>query len=243
MIKKLLVACVTAVVAVSAMAQKINVVTEEYPPFNFMGPDKKITGFSTEVVEDVLKRAKIDYSLEMLPWARAYKMAQEEPNVLIYSIGRTAQRENLFKWVDVIAPYNVFLYKMKGKNDIVAKDIAALKNFKVGGVRDDVRAQVLEKEGVKMDLVADDAANLKKLEAGRIDMFPIDEGGMVALLQREGRDPANFEKVIKIDSLSSGLYMAFSKQTSDEVVARAKKALQDAGKDGTLDKIKAKYLK
>lgn len=242
--KKILgVALIALFSALGAFAQKITVVTEEYPPFNYLDSAKKITGMSTDVVEEVLKRAKIDYQLGMYPWARAYQMAQDEPNVAIYSIGRSEKREAMFKWVDVIAPYNVFLYKLKTRTDIKASDLAGVKNLRIGAVREDVRAQYLEKEGVKMDLVTDDGVNIKKLAADRIDLFPIDEMGQVALYKREGLDPASVVQVVKLEALSSGLYLAFSKKTPDEMVNKCKKALQDMHKDGTFDKIKAKYLK
>ncbi|OGB28166.1 MAG: hypothetical protein A3F78_04110 [Burkholderiales bacterium RIFCSPLOWO2_12_FULL_61_40] len=241
--KSVLVAFAGLFVALSAFAQKVTVVTEEYPPYNYLDSSKKISGISTDVVEEVLKRAKIDYQIGMYPWARAYQMAQDDPNVLIYSIGRSEKREAMFKWVDVIAPYNVYLYRLKSRTDIKATDLAGAKNLKIGAVREDVRAQYLEKEGLKLDLVTDDGINTKKLAAERIDLFPIDELGMVALYKREGMDPASVVKVVKLDALSSGLYMAFSKQTSDELVNKSKKALQEMQKDGTIDKIKAKYLK
>ena len=50
-------------VACSAFAQKLTVVTEEYPPYNFLNSDNKISGMATEVVEEVLIRAKVDYQL------------------------------------------------------------------------------------------------------------------------------------------------------------------------------------
>lgn len=241
--KKMMVVALMVLAAFSAYAQKITVVTEEYPPYNFQDANKKITGISTDVVEEVLKRAKLEYQLGMYPWARAYQMAQDGPNVLIYSIGRSEKRETLFKWVDVIAPYDVYLYRLKSRTNVTATDIASAKNFKIGAVREDVRAQFLEKEGIKADLVTDDSTNAKKLAAERIDLFPIDELGMVALYKRDGLDPSTVVKTVKLDALSAGLYMAFSKQTPDDVVNKAKAALADMKKDGTLEKIKAKYLK
>ena len=68
----------------ASFAQKITVVTEEYPPYNFLDSDKKIFKMSTEVVEEVLKRAKLDYQLAIYPWASAYKIAQDTHNVIIY---------------------------------------------------------------------------------------------------------------------------------------------------------------
>jgi polar amino acid transport system substrate-binding protein len=238
----ILIGSIALSIAHAAFAQKITVVTEEYPPYNFLDSNKKVSGMSTDVVEEVLRRAKLDYHLEIYPWARAYKMAQDTPYVLIYSIGRSAKRETLFKWVDVIAPYDVYLYKLKSRPEIQVTKLDELKNFKIGAVRDDIRAQYLEKLGLKLDLTSADSFNSKKLAVNRIDMFPIDEVALIALYKREGVDPDTVVKVFKLEDLSSGLYMAFSKQTPDEVVNKCKTALAEIKKDGTLEKIRLKYL-
>lgn len=224
-------------------AQKITVVTEEYPPYNYLDSNKKVSGLSTDVVEEVLKRAKFEYQLGIYPWARAYKMAQDAPYVLIYTIGRNENREALFKWVDVIAPYEVYMYRLKSRPEIKVSKLDELKNFKIGAVRDDIRAQYLEKIGVKLDLTNADSFNSKKLAVNRIDLFPIDEAALIALYKREGLDPDSVVKAFKLDDLSSGLYMAFSKQTPDEVVNKCKVALAEIRKDGSFEKIRLKYLK
>lgn len=227
-----------------AWGQGITVVTEEYPPYNFQdGQTKKISGMATEVVEEVLKRTKTNYKLGIYPWARAYQMAQDAPNVLIYSIGRNEKRENLFKWVDVIAPYDVYLYRLKSRPDIKVTHMADLQHLKIGAVRDDVRAQYLEKAEVPLDLVIEDSANAKKLATHRIDLFPIDELAQVALYKREGLDPDTVVKAFKLEALSAGLYMAFSRQTPDELVRKCRAALAEIKKDGTFDRIRVKYLK
>jgi len=230
--------------ATSAWSETLTVVTEEYPPYNFLDSrSQKISGMATEVVEEVLKRTKTPYKLGIYPWARAYQLAQDAPNVLIYAIGRNDQREALFKWVDVIAPYDVYLYRLKARAEIKVQSMEDVRHYRIGAVRDDVRAQYLEKAQVPLDLVVDDSANAKKLASRRIDMFSIDELAMVALYKREGLDPASVVKVFKLDDLSAGLYMAFSKQTPDDLVRKSKAALAEIKKDGTFDRIRVKYLK
>lgn len=229
-------------VAWAANAQPVTVVTEEYPPYNYLNGSKQVVGLSTEVVREVLRRAKVDYRISLYPWARAYHMAQNQPNVLIYSIGRNAQRETLFQWVDIIAPYNVFLYRLKSRTDVQVQHIDQLGRYRVGAVRDDVRAQYLDRMGIAADLVVDDSANAKKLASQRIDLFPIDEIALVALYRREGLDPASVEKALALPDLSSGLYMAFSLQTAPELVERCRTALRAMRRNGTLDRIKAAYL-
>lgn len=170
----------------TTLAQKVTVVTEEMAPYNFVDEkDQVVTGLSTELVREILKRAHIDYQIKIFPWARAYRTAQEAPNVAIYSMGRNDEREKLFKWVGVIVNREVFLYKLKGRPDIKVSSLQDLKPYKLGGIRDGVRTMYLHKEGLAVEEATDDASNIKKLQSRRIDAFPIDEPNLVYLSQKK----------------------------------------------------------
>ena len=65
---------VSSMMAISAVqAAPLNVMTEDYPPFNMQGEGGKIVGLSTEVVEELFKRAGVEYKLTLMPWKRAYE--------------------------------------------------------------------------------------------------------------------------------------------------------------------------
>lgn len=233
-----------AIVAGSAMAQKVAVVTEEMAPYNFFDEkDKAVSGLSTEIVHEVLRRAKLDYQIDIYPWARSYRMAQDTPNVAIYSMGRNEEREKMFKWVGLLVNREVFLYKLKGRPEVAANSVADLKAYKLGGIRDGVRTMYLKREGLVVDESTDDAANIKKLQFKRIDAFPIDEPNLVYLSEKSGVDFDSMERLLKLDKLSGGLHMAFSLQTPDETVEKCRTALDSMVKDGTSAKITAKWLK
>src|ERR1039457_5861604 len=113
----------------------IKILTEEFPPYKFT-ESGKITGFSTEVVEAVLKEIKVQGSFQSLPWARAYETARDMEDVLIYSIGRTREREKLFKWVGVIAPTNYYLFSSSGKK-MKLEYLDEAKKYQIGTVNED----------------------------------------------------------------------------------------------------------
>lgn len=229
----------------SGHAATITVVTEEYPPYNFT-ENGVIKGCSTEIVKEVLKRADISYTLDSFPWARSYNTALVAPDVLIYSIGRSEKRETLFKWIDVVAPYDIYLYKLKRRTDIKIASLDEAKHYRIGAVRDDVRAQFLEKnsfeQGKNLDLVTQDIQNIRKMMLDRIDLFPIDQLALIHILKLEGLAIEDFERVLQLEDLSTGLYLAFSLKTDDALVEKCKAALAEIKKDGTYDAIMKKYL-
>lgn len=243
-LKSLLTACVSVTLLISpASAENVAVVTEEMPPYNFYDEkDQAVAGLSTELVHEVFKRANIQYHIKVYPWARAYRMAQEAPNIAIYSMGRNEERERLFKWVGVIVNREVFVYKLKGRPSIKANSLEDLKPYKLGGIRDGIRTMYLRKEGLAVEESTDDTSNIKKLQSKRIDAFPIDEPNLVYLSQKNGVDFHSMERMIKLEKLSGGLYLAFSLNTDDVMVGKCRVALDDMVKDGTFQKITAKWL-
>lgn len=222
--------------------ETIQVVTEEYPPYNY-SEDSNVLGFCTDVVKEVLKRAKLDFSINSYAWSKSYQMAQAQPNVLIYSIGRNVDREPLFKWVDVIARTEVYFFKLKSRADIKIKKLDDIKKYKIGAVRDDFRAQWLMKQGIvnQLNLVSSDNHNMRNLFDRKIDIFPIGELVAYNIAHQEGHAFNDLEKTMYIKDMSADLYMAFSSQTPDVVVEKCKSALFEIKKDGTYDKIKSKY--
>lgn len=59
---------------VHAEGPELEMVTEEWPPYNYTG-NGKITGISTRVVTETLHRAGIRFRITVYPWKRAYTMA------------------------------------------------------------------------------------------------------------------------------------------------------------------------
>lgn len=226
----------------TAFGQAIQVVTEEYPPYNY-SENSNVLGFCTDVVKEVLKRAKLDFSIHSYPWSKSYQIAQSQPNVLIYSIARNVEREPLFKWVDVIARTEVYFIKLKSRVDIKIKKFDDIKKYKIGAVRDDFRAQWLSKQGItnQLNLVPSDSHNMRNLFDRKIDIFPVGELVAYNIAHQEGHAFNDLEKTMYNKDMSADLYMAFSSQTPDVVVEKSKKALFEIKKDGTYEKIKSKY--
>ena len=113
----------------------------------------------------------------------------------------------------------------------------------LGGIRDGIRTMYLKKEGLAVEESTDDASNIKKLQSRRIDAFPIDEPNLVYLSERNGVDFDSMERLMKLEKLSGGLYLAFSLQTADETVDKCRAALDSMVKDSTFNRITAKWLR
>jgi polar amino acid transport system substrate-binding protein len=151
-------------------AQTIHLKTENYPPFNMSGDSESIIGVSTEIVEVLFKRAGVDYTLELLPWQRAFSMALEEQNTAVFSTTRTTEREAKFKWVGPIAK-NDWVFLAKASSEISISSLQEAKNYRIGGYQGDAAALYLADQGLELDLAPRDDLNALKIDRNRIDLW------------------------------------------------------------------------
>ena len=78
--------------------EDINIVTEEWAPFNYM-ENGEITGFSVEIVQSILKIINKNYEIEMLPSMRSTYTLDKKPYTVMFSLFRTPERESDYKWI------------------------------------------------------------------------------------------------------------------------------------------------
>lgn len=229
----------------NASAQTVAVVTEESFPMSYV-KDGKPAGSATQVVEQIFQQAGISYKIDVVPWARAVNLATTESHVAIYSLARTPDREPQYKWVGEIAPIKYSLYKLKSRKDVVIKSLEDAKKYRVGVVKDDLRAKYLIEKGFEpgvaagLQEVANNTLNLKKLENGRIDVLPISLAGIEGQCNSQGFDCSQFEVAYDLE-LRTHLFLAFSKQTPDEVVQKARDAYGKLYKEGVIRKLLPSY--
>lgn len=244
--KKLCLPVVLILITISAFAQELKIVTENYPPYNYE-ENGKVKGVSTQIVRAVLKEMGLNIKITVYPWARTYRLALEEPNTLIYSIARTPEREHKFKWVGVIAPADQVLLSLKERTDIKLNNLDDTRKYKIGTVRDDVIEHHLLSNGFKVEKNIDRCnnynSNIKKLLRKRIDLCAIGKLVGYNILRKIGHEPGDTVKqVYRFDVLSKGVNMAFQKDTPDEVVNKFRRGLEKIKENKTYDKILSKYF-
>jgi polar amino acid transport system substrate-binding protein len=205
-----------------------------------------VKGIATEIVQATLAQANLAATIHVYPWARAYNIALKQENVLIYSIRRSPEREALFKWIGPIFYQNIYLVKLKDRTDLVLTSLEDAKRYRLGVMNQDTTHQFLLsqgfEEGVNLDVTPSETLNIKKLFAGRIDLL-VQNDISLAIRMQELELPLNqVAKALPLFDKDQGLFMAFSKQTSDELVNRVRKAFEQIQAEGIIDAILAKHL-
>lgn len=205
---------------------KLIVLTEEYPPYNYMDKDK-VCGTATEIVVDVLERlgSKLTRKdIRLIPWARAYHEVLTSKDAILYSTTRTADREQTFKWVCPVG-FNIVGVIARKRDRVVIKEPEDFERYRIGVVREDIGHQLMRKliPEKDLDIVNSSESNLRKLQEGRIDMFVYDVQVAGFVLTRLGLDADKFETIYVLEK--SPLCIAFNKDVDDAFVQKFQNAL------------------
>ncbi|NUT87648.1 transporter substrate-binding domain-containing protein [Pseudomonas corrugata] len=225
----------------------LRIVTEELPPYN-MTQDGRMTGMSTEVVQAVLKEIGMQAPIQSMPWARAYQLALDDSNVLIYSIARTPERESLFQWVGAIAPTHWYLYSLADR-PVKLNSLDEARAYQIATVNQDVGEQYLISKGFRVGEQLQSSTkyehNYRKLKVDHVEMWISNELNAQYLVRQNGEDPAKvLVRSLPISDLSSdeALSMAFSRNTPVETVEKFRAGLETIRRNGVYDAILHKWL-
>ena len=222
----------------SAWSATFTIMSEEFAPFNHT-ENGKFTGLSTEVFREVLKKVGHPDNIKSLPWSRAYSLIQKKENHILFSMTRTEQRENLFKWVGPIADNEVAFFAKKGAGVKISSMEDAKKVMRIGTYKDDSGELLLKSNGfTNLNSVINDDLNLKKLVNNRIGLW-ISGVAQAHFKAKKWGYEGQIEKVFQIKTTQ--LYIAFNKNTPDSVIQEWQKALDEFKKEPAYQAIKAKY--
>ena len=208
--------------SVTSETIKIKVVTEESYPLQY-SENGKVSGPATALVEQVLSASNISYDIEIMPWARAYRVALNEPNVLIYSLAKTPKRSAAFKWVGKIMALEYYLYGSVDSKITQHTSFEALKEYRIGTIRDSAVFQYLNRNDFKnLSVTVKGMQNIMLLNANRIDLFPANKSTFKASCLEHELDCKNVKPVYKLDMPAVNLFMAFSQLTDDAIVEKVR---------------------
>ncbi len=217
-----------------ARAETIHFTTEEYPPFNYRD-GKTPVGATTEQVEKMMADIGVDYTIDIMPWARAYNQALMEPMTCVFVAAHNEERDKLFKWIQPLLIDRSVLIKHSGSK-VAATTVDEAKEYLVGTWREDYTETILRRNNFpRIDVGSDFKAALKKLMSDRIDLMPISEF-YFDKLKREGNA---VEKVTILSQQPMGI--ACQKDFPADLQRRMQAELDALIADGTQKRIFLKY--
>lgn len=210
----------------------------EVAPFSYLR-EGKVTGLATDLVREMAKRAGHSGKMELVPFGRALKQAETEPDTLIFIIGRNAAREPLYQWVvNLVDEEFVIAASSASQVDISSFEAAA--KLRTGVMRASVGANIAKGRGLlNIDETTAEETNAKKLAMGRLDAWVASWNTMLHAQRLAGLNPKELRRGAV--ALKVGLYLAASKSLDKAEADKWRAAYEAIKKDGTYARILQQY--
>jgi polar amino acid transport system substrate-binding protein len=221
----------------AAEIEVVKVITESAHPLSYL-ENNRIKGLATELLKEIMADANLKYDNKLLPWVRAYKTATTQKDTLLYSVGRTIEREDKFRWVGEIIPMGYNLYGLTKNQSGERPQLDVIKEKYIGVPRNDLRHSYLKKQGFKNLIFTNSYEHTYKLlTRGRIDYFIASTWGINAFKKKHNLKNSDVVTVIGFEELKTDLYFAFNIKTSDDLYTTVKSSYEKVRANGSYEKI------
>jgi arginine/ornithine transport system substrate-binding protein len=231
-----------------AQAQdKVRIATEgAYAPFNFKAPDGTLEGFDVDIAKALCDRAHLDCTIVAQDWDGIIPgLLAKKYDAIVASMSITEERRKKVDFTDKYYQTPARFVERKGADIAVSKE--GLKGRVIGAQRSTIHAQYLQDnyaDVATIKLYDSQQSADRDLAAGRLDLVLADS---IVLLdgfldKAEGRDFEFVGPELK-DPKWFGEGVGIALRPGDAKLKDAlDKALAEIRKDGTYDKIDAKYF-
>jgi len=231
----------------SPAAERLRLATDDWPPYEYRDASGQITGYATELVRQVLTRIGVAIdSLELYPWARAEREAQEGTIDLLYTLTVNAQRRRYFYFPDepLDSDQGVLFVRRQGAQPRIT-GVADLATLSLGVVRGygyspEIRALLARSDHVTE--VADETQLYAILARGRVDAVIAYRNVGLAMLTRLQLDQQITQATAPV-LFNTHYYVAFAKPRVDPaLVQRFSEGLRAFKRTPDYAQLRARYF-
>ncbi len=219
----------------SVAAAELRLYTEDYRPFSYL-EEGRPSGMAVAVVEELIRRTGEAARIELVPWTRGYHQVRQQADTALFSTVRTPAREPLFHWVGPIARGHTRFYSLKESGVRVAnlddvRQLGTLAVPKQWYSYELLREQQME----NLYGVPTPQDMLRMFRHGRVKLLLANNLTLDGMLAEQGMHAGQLQE--QFDLMPNDSYIAFSRQTDLERVARWQRALDEMRRDGSLERI------
>ena len=226
--------------------EPIQWITEEYPPFNFSDSDGAAVGITVDLLKAMTERAGIPFDaseIQVLPWARGYRLVQEEANRCLFGTTVTESRRQLFQFIEPAVELRVGIIGPRATG-LQIDSLEDLETLQIGVVRDDIGELLLQEIGAEnLRLIRTDSARnlVRMLAARRFDVVSYGDAPTFWTMLKNGIDPDDYEIVWVLRDGVMGF--ACHPDTSPDLLEMLQESLDSLIKDGTSAAIRERYVR
>lgn len=226
-------AAIVVLLATSAQAEPFTVFTNNVPPIKYV-EDNKLKGVAGEILDALMHRTNQRIKqVVALPLEDVYQQLHSTNHSICPALGRTPQREKLFKWVGPVYSTRFGMIVKKSRLSELKKANRA--DLVIGSVNKSVPEEVYRSKFPSRNVLplATTSEAIHSLADDTIDILVFAVTPAFHLIAHEGFDPNNFYVFKEIDNVD--LYIAFDPNTSDRTIKLFQNALDDMKRQDTED--------
>lgn len=235
-LQPLVLSAATLTLPAESEQQILRLYTEHSPPGEFLDPKGEVAGVTVELIRLLLQRLDQPATIELLPWARAIELVQSQPNSGLFETVRNPERENRFKWVGPLKMHTIGLY---GRTDVFKSNqvnFTANNKYLACEYRESVHVNHLKRlgftEGRNLILTVNHGDCFNLLLRGRVHLVVLNEASVderQLQMQQSGYDLVMLQPLSEVR-----LYLAFSLDADDTILARWQQVLEHSYLDGSM---------
>ncbi|MDQ9093245.1 MULTISPECIES: substrate-binding periplasmic protein [Pseudoalteromonas] len=220
--------CFLFIIISSQSVAKLNIVTEHFPPAQYLDENNQLVGDIADKVRRVLDASALDYAISVNGWSTAFNMALRDPQTCIFSMTRSISRENKFVWIAKLAELDAYLYALNSKN-IAITSLEQAKQYRIAVLKDNYSHHYLLsqgfEEGKNLMLMSsfDNIFQIVQNRKNSIDMVVLPEQ-RAQYEQAKGDMADKLLPVLRLDLEQPGLYFACNKQLDNPTKTRLSSA-------------------
>lgn len=236
--------CVLALGISQAAAEEkpLTIITEDWPPYNYE-ENGDVKGFSTEIVQAILDELDLKHKITVLPGARGEKLLDEGTRVMSFSLFRTPEREERYKWIGPISEEAIYFYKKKGSPLEITTLEDAKRVKRVACQHKGLIFNTLQQKGFNnLDTSPLQESVIKKIALGRTDLSVNAPPLGIAYFLKKANLPADSLEQTPVELLKFPLYIACTKDIPDDEIQQWQAALEKIKASETYTQIYNKYL-
>jgi len=220
--------------------KQLRILTENYPPLSYI-ENGEVKGYGTDVVNAIQAELEIDFSIELMNWDAAYSSAMRHPNVVLYTIDRTPEREELFHFIGPLGSNVASLYSTKDNlMTINSLDEAKAVSTIATTTNWFTEQYLVEQDFSNLLSMVDPIQTLKLLAENKADLAVFTDVTLPELSEEAGIDLDTMVPVYEL--LSTDYYIAISKDTDKRIVDQWQNAFTTIQDNGTLEELHNKWF-
>ncbi|MDP4486457.1 MULTISPECIES: transporter substrate-binding domain-containing protein [Pseudoalteromonas] len=210
----------------SALAYTLNIVTENFPDFQYLNEKGELIGRSADKVRAVLDDSGIDYTINVLSWPAAYNAALRKEDTCVFSTARNTIRENEFTWVFPIDTFSTSFYALR-ESKIKLNKLEDAQAYRTAVIRDNFSHQFLMEhgfqEGKQLILINsfDKVFELLKTRKDFVDLVILSDAQFRFRSAKE-HTAQLLEPVYTLEQFNTSLYLACNKNVPKHILEKLK---------------------